>query len=279
MEKKDVCKFFMNGNCKKGDKCDFIHDWNFCRDIFFKGECFRENCRFNHRPKVENIRKKKPRRPKNTETFEPSHKPPDMRVIVENGGSKYPREHRSNDIILVNNLFCEKDDMTIYNNLLKEIKETKIDEHTLWKLWHGDTHLIADDKLGWKRDCPTFKMVIDKVKDYFEVDVKATRFNLYEDSSQWKPFHHDAAAVKPDKAKTQNITIGISFGLEREAAFEHAKTKTTISLPLPNGSIYVFNRDVNVEWKHGILQMNPDKMIEEGRISIIAWGWVEMKDK
>ena len=31
--------------------------------------------------------------------------------------------------------------------------------------------------------------------------------------------------------------------------------------------------------KHGILQMSPDKMIEEGRILIIAWGWVEMKDK
>ena len=71
--------------------------------------------------------------------------------------------------------------------------------------------------INWdgKGGCPTFKMVIDKVKDYFGVDVKATRFNLYEDSSQWKPFHHDAAAVKPDKAKTQNITIGISFGLER----------------------------------------------------------------
>ena len=36
---------------------------------------------------------------------------------------------------------------------------------------------------------------------------------------------------------------------------------------------------MNVEWKHGILQMSPDNLIEEGRISIIAWGWVEMKDK
>ena len=129
-------------------------------------------------------------------------------------GVRSIREHRSNDIIVVNNLFCKQDDMTIYEKLLGEIKDTKIDEHTLWKLWHGDTHLIADDKLDGRVVAP-FKMVIDKVKDYFGVDVKA-RFNLYEDSSQWKP-HHDAAAVKPDKAKTQNITIGISFGLEREA--------------------------------------------------------------
>ena len=25
------------------------------------------------------------------------------------------------------------------------------------------------------------------------------RFNWYRDSSEWKPFHHDAAAVKEDK--------------------------------------------------------------------------------
>ena len=185
-----LCKFFMNGYCKKGDNCDFIHDKNLSKETFYR----KENYKFNHRLGNEN--KKRHRRPKNTETFEPSHKPPDMRVIVENGGEKYPREHRSNDIIVVNNLFCKQDDMTIYEKLLGEIKDTKIDEHTLWKLWHGDTHLIADDKLGWKGSCPTFKMVIDKVKDYFGVDVKATRFNLYEDSSQWKPFHHDAAAVK-----------------------------------------------------------------------------------
>ena len=29
--------------------------------------------------------------------------------------------------------------------------------------------------------------------------------------------------MKPDIAKTQNITVGASFGMEREAAFEHAK--------------------------------------------------------
>ena len=46
-----------------------------------------------------------------------------MRIIVENGGEKYPRVHKTDDIV-VNNLFCEKDDLTIYDNLLKEIKDT-----------------------------------------------------------------------------------------------------------------------------------------------------------
>ena len=26
-----------------------------------------------------------------------------------------------------------------------------------------------------------------------------------------KPYHHDAAAIKEDKARTQNITVGVSF--------------------------------------------------------------------
>ena len=110
-------------------------------------------------------------------------------------------------------------------------------------------------------------MVIDKLTQYFNVDVKATRFNIYKDSSQWKPFHHDAAAVKKDKRDTQNITIAVSFGMEREAAFEHAKSKTTLAMPQPNGTVYVFNKDVNIEWKHGILQNRT--YCKEPRISII----------
>lgn len=42
-------------------------------------------------------------------------------------------------------------------------------------------------------------MVLEKIEDFFKMDVKATRFNWYRDSNDWKPYHHDAAAVKPDK--------------------------------------------------------------------------------
>ena len=217
---------------------------------------------------------------KNTETFEPCHDPVDMRVIVASGTlDTYPRKHASNDIIIINDLFCQENDLSIYNKLLKEIKHSGVDENKLWKLWHGDTHIIADDKKNWKKVCPTFNFVINKIKNYFNMDVKATRFNWYKDSSHWKPFHHDAAAVKPDKAKTQNITVGISFGAERDVAFEHAKSRTKISVPLPNGSIYVFNKDVNIDWRHGILQIPPNKKHNKGRISIIAWGKVEMGNK
>ena len=176
-----------------------------------------------------------------------------------------------NDVLIVNGLFGEG----IYDKLVAEMEACGVDPKDLWKLWHGDSHTIADDKLNWKKNCPTFDMVIKRIKGFFEMDVKATRFNLYKDSSDWKPLHHDAAAVKKDKAATQNFTVGCSFGLEREAIFEHAKHRTTISLPLPDGSVYCFGKDVNVQWRHGIRQYPPDQHVDQGRISVIAWGWTD----
>ena len=265
-----TCKFFLKGTCKKGDQCQFKHEFPKVDDSSSSSS----NSRNNNRN-----RNNRRRRPKNTESFEPSFKPPDMRIVSLYADSDvYPRQHFNNDIIILNGLFGSHKDMTIRDNLIKEVDNAKVrDDKELLKLWHGDTHYIADDKLGWKKQCPTFKMVIDKLTKYFNVDVKATRYNIYKDSSQWKPFHHDAAAIKKDKAATQNITIAVSFGLEREAAFEHAKSRTVLSVPLPNGSVYVFNKDVNVDWKHGILQM-PEPIINEPRISIIIWGWVKMNE-
>ena len=56
-------------------------------------------------------------------------------------------------------------------------------------------------------------------------------------------------------AAQSNLTVAVSFGLEREVAFEHAEDRTVISCPQPNGSAYVFARDVNIIWQHGILQV------------------------
>ena len=39
-------------------------------------------------------------------------------------------------------------------------------------------------------------MILDKLRDYFGMHIEATRLNWYRDSNEWKPFHHDAAAIK-----------------------------------------------------------------------------------
>jgi hypothetical protein len=144
----------------------------------------------------------------------------------------------------------------------------------LWKSWHGDTHYIADDDLQWKEKCPTFKYVLDKIKKYFNINIKSTRLNWYKDTNDWKPFHHDAAAIKPHIAKIQNTTVGISFGCTRDASFEN--TRTTISIPQEDGMAYTFCKNVNIEWKHGIPKVKEEE--DKGRISIIVWGFVEQNE-
>ena len=154
--------------------------------------------------------------------------------------------HTTRDVIIVSDLFCSPSDLSLYTKLLGELQTSGVPEHQLWKLWHGDSHLIADDKRNWKQLCPTFTYVVDRMRDYFDMDIKATRFNWYQpthtmtlsvfkpqylytsthylqsthyllryrNTAEWKPFHHDAAAMKPDKARTQNFTAAVSFGCE-----------------------------------------------------------------
>ena len=38
----------------------------------------------------------------------------------------------------------------------------------------------------------------------------------------------------------------------------------------------LFSKDINIEWRRGIPQIPPEKYKNEGRISIIAWGKINM---
>ncbi|RHY86504.1 hypothetical protein DYB35_010370 [Aphanomyces astaci] len=101
---------------------------------------------------------------------------------------------------------------------------------------------------------------------------QGTRFNWYRDSSDWKPFHHDSAAYNPHRARNQNITVGVSFGSERELSFLHAKNGSRIYFPQTNGMLFAFGRDVNINWKHGVNALANEHFSGKGRISIILWG-------
>jgi len=257
-----ICKFYVNGNCKE-QNCKFNHIDNICKNYFFNG-CLDLHCQLIHKYKLnKNNNSKKV----NTECYDPSYKPHDM--VVKLILNKCDVENLSDrDVFLCPNLFLNENDL--YNQLLNEINNTGIKD--IFKLWHGDTHYIADDHLKWKKNCPTFNYIIDKISKYFDIQVKATRFNLYKNSNEFKPYHFDAAAFDPEKSKIQNITIGVSFGITREIAFEHAIHKNTVSFPLSNGMIYGFNKQINLDWRHGIPAIHPDNYNDNGRISIIIWG-------
>jgi hypothetical protein len=237
------------------------------------------------KPKRNKDKYNKNKRVKNTVCFEPMTAPVDMRIVLDSRSVKYMSddiipELTSRDVLLSPKLFDDFGKYEIYNKLVSEIQNCGIPEEQLLKLWHGNdkikgTHLIANDRANWKELCPTFNMVISRLKDVFKMDIKATRLNWYRDPDHWKAFHFDASAVKSEKALTQNFTVAVSFGITKDAAFEHATTKTVISMPQSDGTVYSFTNDTNGIWRHGILQDKQEQEKGLGRISIIAWGWID----
>lgn len=270
-----ICKFYVKGKCTT-ENCSFLHQDNICKYYFFEGKCkFKEKCNFSHEFTIIKTNKKK-KYIKNTEIFTPSYEKSHMNIMI--GDKKqdfYGKAIKTNDVILVNQFLNQNTPNEFYDKLLKEVEESDINDKKLWKLWHGNTHFIIDDHLDWKKKVPTFQFIIEKIEKYFRCKVQSTRFNFYKNSYNWKPFHHDAAAIKPHIAEKQNITIALSLGMTRHAAFEFNDNKCVISMPLEDNSIYAFARDVNILWKHGIPQVHPDQYKYEGRISIILWGWCD----
>lgn len=251
-----------------------------CRD-FAKGTCKRAYCKFSHDIDPSRVNpppkhKHHPRRKvRNTESFEPLAKPVDMRILFDNGHhtSSMSTVISTRDVVLVPNLFTDFGPGDIYQKLVQEIKTCGVPQDKLLKLWHGDTHLICDDHTPWKKNAPTFHMILNRIRTFFNMNIQATRLNWYQDTSHWKPFHFDSAAVNEDKARIQNFTVAVSFGATRDVAFEDAKTKVVISIPQPDGTIYAFAKDTNCLWRHGILKEKT--LRNDGRISVIAWGWID----
>jgi len=302
-EIKNVCRDFMNGKCAR-EGCRFIHDTQLCSNYWKRGSCkFGEHCRKNHfvvdnrkntntnsntnlnsNTKTKNHPHTNPRRkPKNTESYEHWTDPFSMRVVYDLGNfnEKLHTQLTSRDILLVPNLFKDFKTGELYGRLVYEIENCKVPKEDLLKLWHGSEHLniegkhhICNDRTKWKQECPTFTMVIERMKEFFGVTEEATRLNWYKDGTEYKPRHHDAAAMDPKKAEKQNITIGLSFskGDKRDIVFENVSSRQAICIPQGDGDIYTFGNQVNVEWKHGV---NPGIDSSLGRISIIIWGWVD----
>ena len=289
-----ICFYhWKNGSCKYGEECNKSHDTvnvqytqyiqkekpKKNKDKYDKNKRNANKIHDNkiHDKKIHdnNTRNKKV---KNTECFVPMTEPTDMRLIFEQNNTKCNKEMTSRDVLIASNIFSDQNQYEIYNKLLKEIDS--LPQDNLLKMWHGNdkiegTHLIANDRVFQKYidRCPTFKFVIERLNVFFNMDIKATRFNWYKDADHWKPFHHDSAYVNPEKAKTQNFTVAASFGCTKDAAFQHAKTKTTLSIPQPDSTVYAFLNDTNAIWRHGILQ--DTTQTDKGRISIIAWGWID----
>jgi len=243
---------------------------------------------------------------RNTESFDPASTlvRPDLRIrIGSNSISSYNQKLKHDDVLIVPELFGKEDDWSMYYKLIEEMTDIQNQpdfnsgrnfrngKSTDWISWHEGAHLILKDPSS----SPTFQSIIDKLCTYFHIRPKSigTRFNWYRDSNDWKPFHHDSAAFNPQRAKNQNITVGVSFGATRELAFVRAyehdlpeplleqqqkhhqnRQKVRIYFPQTNNGVFSFGRDANILWKHGVNALSPEEQTMEsrGRISIILWG-------
>jgi len=210
---------------------------------------------------------------------------PDMRILIGSKNTK-PTNLKHDDVVVIPEFFCAEDDWSIYNQLVHEMRliQERGERESEWISWHEGAHLISKNPSS----SPTFQLIQQKIADHFSISNASvgTRFNWYRDLKDWKPFHHDSAAFNPQRARNQNITVGVSFGATKELAFLHAKTNTKIYFPQTNGMVFSFGRDVNISWKHGVNYIDEDAQAQQerdykercdpdvtvGRISIILWG-------
>ena len=92
--------------------------------------------------------------------------------------------------ICIKEFVCRHDDFEMFKDLAKELVEYQMknkDEDEVGVIkW--SKHLKHENPTHSK----TFAKVIRMFDEYFDLDIHATRLNLYLNGEQWKPFHHDS---------------------------------------------------------------------------------------
>lgn len=162
--------------------------------------------------------------------------------------------------IYLPNFFSESNDYSILVDLAKDLEENMGSGMVSWS-----KHFKYENP----DFSPTFQNIINRMADYFDVEIYHTRLNFYKDGSDWKPFHHDSHAYG-NKSLREDFTMGASFGASRELAILHDKTEQQFRFPQNNGDIFAFTSKVNQLFQHGVPK---SKKIDIGpRFSIIVWG-------
>jgi hypothetical protein len=196
----------------------------------------------------------------------------DMNILIlnANANGNFPKKINEKDIVILKGLFDNKP--SLFKDLCEQLKGVK---EEVFQLWHNDCHRIANDRANWRDRVPIFEETIEQMKNYFGVDVQATRLNTFKDTD-FKYYHRDRAAFHEETALKQNFTICLNLGAERTIAFRNVKTKTIISVPLKNGDVYCFAKKINEEWEHAVLKEQRNHVLEERlditRISVVIWG-------
>ena len=71
----------------------------------------------------------------------------------------------------------------------------------------GNGHLIVNDRDSrWQQaqqrgEAPMYTAVHQRIEEFFQMRIQGKRYNHYRDMTNWKPFHHDSAALDKDAGK------------------------------------------------------------------------------
>lgn len=213
-------------------------------------------------------RKVRKGRGQNTASFDPSstlHRP-DVRVRVLDR-TEACGTISADDMIVIPKAFAPG----ILETMLAESDAlAKSNPEASFQSWHEGCHLLA------KEMPQTANTIAFQLMRLFDVDPKtaAVRYNFYNGNSDWKALHNDSAAFNSQRARVQNVTIGASFGDERELILHNARGNVDMRFPCPDGSVYCFGKSVNIRFTHGIAAVPPAEYdATRKRISIIVWGF------
>jgi hypothetical protein len=162
--------------------------------------------------------------------------------------------------IYLPNGICKTDDLSLLQVLVHDLEQHN------GQIVQWSRHLKYENPQFSK----TFNDIVQKMADRFNVQVFATRMNIYPDGKAWKPYHHDSHAFVnlSDQTLKEDFTMGASFGSSRKLSLKHPSSEQTFDFPQNNGDIFAFDSNVNEKFMHGV----PKSLNTGPRISIIAWG-------
>lgn len=174
----------------------------------------------------------------------------------------------SGNAVYIERFHCEEDDYETLERLANDLDECSSAEEEEEGMINWSKHLKQENP----EFSETFRTIVERMAEYFDVDVFATRLNFYRDGSDWKPYHHDSHAFGANGRK-EDFTMGASFGAPRALSFLHESSASSFEFPQKNGDVFAFSSEVNAAMKHGVPQLSgQEQFAVNPRFSIIAWG-------
>ena len=161
--------------------------------------------------------------------------------------------------VYIQRFFGHSHDLTLFNALRSELQSVQF----LNFRNHNDALLMLHEKEN-RNISKTFTMIVDKLAEYFNIEINNALLNLYKDGNDYKPFHSDKYNVGTD------ITIGLSLGFKRELHFLHSLTKERFCIPQRNNDVFAFTKKINDTFKHSVPKILNKKC--GPRYSLIVWG-------